>query len=568
MKKFYLLFTSLIFTVFICEAQSLRYAVKLKYKKAEGYSLAQPSAFLSQKAIIRRQKQRIPIDSTDLPINRAYIDSLKIPGVYIVGASKWLNQVLIETSDASTINTINQFPFVYHIKAVAAHRPKARHLDRSHQIGNTASVNNEPQAEVPFSVDKVSGDTINYGNNYAQVHIHEGEYLHNNGFRGQGMTIAVLDAGFLNYKNNPAFDSVRMNTQVLGEYDFVANETSVDEDNVHGANCFSIMAANRPGFIVGTAPKASYWLFRTEDAASEKPIEELNWAAAAERADSAGADMISSSLGYVNFDDPSYNHSYAERDGNTSIITIAADMAAKKGMIVMNSAGNSGNATDDTKYIMCPADGDSVVTVGAVNSSGVIGGFSSWGPNAAGKVKPNIVSVGAGAVFANTLGNPTSGNGTSYSNPNIAGLIACLWQAFNEFSNMEIIDAVQKSADRYNNPDDRYGYGIPNFRVAYSLLEAKRVERTNAILGSKWITVFPVPFKQIFTVFVKAPATGNANIRLFDATGTILLEKNIQVQQGSSYNIRMTPINTRRLNVYYLQYFDGKNKTTVKLISL
>jgi subtilisin family serine protease len=382
------------------------------------------------------------------------------------------------------------------------------------------------------------------------------------------MTIAILDAGFYHYKINPAFDSVRMNNHVLGEYDFVMNETSVDEDHFHGANCFSIMAANRPGFIVGTAPNANYWLFRTEDAATEKPVEEQNWIAAAERADSAGADMISSSLGYTDFDDTTFNHTYAQRDGNTTMITIAADLAAKKGMIVMNSAGNSGNAANDTRYIMCPADGDSVMTVGAVNTSGVIGSFSSWGPNSRGRVKPNIVSVGWGAVYANALGNPATGNGTSYSNPNIAGLIACLWQAFNEFTNMEIIDAVEKSADRYNNPDDHYGHGIPNFRIAYSLLEAKRQEKTNAILKGNWITVFPVPFKQVFTVFIKAPSSGRASLRIFDMTGRLLEEKLIDVNQGNYYKITMNPPSTKRFGIYYLQYFDGKNKSTVKLISL
>jgi hypothetical protein len=316
-----------------------------------------------------------------------------------------------------------------------------------------------------------AGNTFNYGNNLKQIHIHEGEYLHNLGFTGSNITMAFLDAGFFGYKTNPAFDSVRLQNKVLGEYDFVKNEQSVNEDNIHGMYCWSTVAANRPGAIVGTAPHASFWLFRTEDAATEYPIEEQYWAVAAEFSDSAGADMISSSLGYIDFNDPSFNHSYPQRDGNTTLITIAADLAAKKGMIVMNSAGNSGQSTNTNKYIACPADGDSVVAVGATDGNGTIATFSSWGPNGAGKLKPNIVSVGLGTIVANTLGNAVSGNGTSYSNPNVAGLIACLWQAFPEYSNMEIIDEVQKSAHKYTNPDDRYGYGIPNFRKAfYSLL--------------------------------------------------------------------------------------------------
>ncbi len=396
------------FAVSAAEAQSVRYQIKLKYKRSAEYSLAQPSAFLSQKAITRRQKQKLVIDSTDLPVNASYIDSIsKVPGVAILNSSKWLNLLLVETANAGAISTINSFSFVVHTKAVAAYRKPGRNTEHTASL-----VSGIPSPTAVQYVQGITGDTINYGNNYPQVHLHEGEFLHNAGFRGQGITIAVLDAGFLAYKTNPAFDSVRLNQQVLGEYDFVQKETSVDEDNVHGANCFSIMAANRPGVMVGTAPKASYWLFRTEDVGSEKPIEELNWIAAAERADSAGADMISSSVGYADFDDTVYSHTYAQRNGNTALVTIAADLAVKKGMIVMNSAGNSGNETSDKKYIMCPADGDSVMTVGAVNSSGVIGGFSSWGPNAAGKVKPNVVSVGWGAVYANTVGNPSTGSGT------------------------------------------------------------------------------------------------------------------------------------------------------------
>lgn len=562
MRKVYLLSLFLLLSAAASFAQSIRLTVKLKYKKATGYSLSQPSAFLSEKAIERRTKQNLLIDSTDLPVNRPYLDSIRnIPGVSILSSSKWLNQVLVETENADAINAINSLTFVAHTRAVAKRNRKRNEVQ-------LASIYEEKSSSTPSIATAVTADTINYGSNYQQVHIHEGEFLHNNGFRGQGMTVAILDAGFFKYTTNPAFDSVRINGQVLGAYDFVNDETSVDEDNVHGANCFSIMAANRPGQIVGTAPGASYWLLRTEDASSERPIEEHNWIEAAEWADSAGVDMISSSLGYTNFDDPSYNHSYAQRDGNSVLITIAADMAAKKGILVMNSAGNSGNNSDDTRFIMCPADGDSVFTVGAVNNSGVIGGFSSWGPNSAGKVKPNIVSVGAGAIYANINGDPVAGNGTSYSNPNIAGLVACLWQAFSEFTNMEIIDAVQKSADRYLNPDDRYGYGIPNFREAYTILLNKREERTNSILKGKWITAFPIPFSQLFTLFIKAPSTGTANIRILDITGRLILEKNMSVQQGMYYNFRMAPPGTQRYGTYFLQYFDGKNKSVLKLMSL
>jgi serine protease AprX len=565
MFRFYIAITVILLAANFTQAQQLTYTVKLKYKKSN-YSLSQPSAFLTQKAIARRNKQHIAIDSTDLPINASYLDSIaNVRGVTIKSKSRWFNQIVVDVTDPYAIDTINSFSFVQHSGVVGttfAPQSKIR-LEKIEPATNMRRGQNSM-----LDNQETLADTFNYGNSYQQVHIHEGEYLHNNGFMGQGMTIAMIDAGFFNYRNNIAFDSVRTNGQIREIFDFVAKDSSVDEDNAHGAYCFSLLAANRPGFIVGTAPKANYLLFRSEDASSEKPIEEQNWIEAIERADSLGADMVSSSLGYYNFDDPQYNHSYAQRDGNSTQITAAADFAVKKGMIVMNAAGNTGNSTSDTKYTLVPADGDSVVAVGAINTSGVIGGFSSWGPNGAGKTKPNIVSVGWGATFANQSGDPATGNGTSFANPNIAGLIACLWQAFPEFPNMDIIDAVQRSADRYATPDDRYGYGIPNFRIASGLLETKRQQITDEILKGKWLKVFPVPFRRVFSVFVKAPSTGRANIRVLDFSGHVLINKSIDVSQGSNYKIEMSPAGTRRFGLYFVQYNDGKNSSTIKIISL
>lgn len=453
-------------------AQYTKHIVQLGNKKGTPHAITNPSTYLSLKAILRRTKQSIAIDSTDLPVTPAYLDSIrKIPNVVVVNYSKWLNQVLIQTADQNALSVINSFPFVKASRPIAA-IPKPqdeeiinkRFKETTYPLQDRSLINERNNQN---RLSGTSGNTINYGNNLKQIQIHEGEYLHNLGFTGRNVTMAFLDAGYLSYKTNPAFDSVRLQNRILGEYDFVKNEESVNEDHIHGMYCLSTVAANRPGTMVGTAPHAKFWLFRTEDAATEYPIEEQYWAVAAEFADSAGADMISSSLGYTEFSDPSFNHHYPQRDGNTAMITIAADLAAKKGMIVMNSAGNSGQLTNEYKYVACPADGDSVVTVGATDVNGNIAPFSSWGPNGAGKLKPNIVSVGQGAIVSNTAGTPISSNGTSFSNPNVAGLIACLWQAFPEYSNMEIIDEVQKSSHKYSDPDIRFGYGLPNFRKAF-----------------------------------------------------------------------------------------------------
>ncbi len=482
MKK--IVFISFCFFLFATavNAQYSRYIIRFTNKNGTPFTLSNPAAYLSAKAIERRTRQKLPVDSTDLPVSPTYIESVRtIPGVTVLNKSNWLNQICIRTTDPAALAKINSLPFVGTAFPIAA---------KVYTKSGNRSIT-EPFNASPLRLNTTNSaleNVYNYGNTFDQVHLHAGEFLHNYKLTGQGITIAVLDGGFFGYKTNPAFDSVRLQNRISGEWDFVANEQSVNEDDAHGMYCLSIMAANRPGLMVGTAPKANYYLFRTEDAGSEYPVEEQNWAAAAERADSLGADMISSSLGYDDFDDPSFNHSYAQRNGNVSIVTRAADLAAKKGMIVMNSAGNSGNNSGESRYISCPADGDSVVAVGAVDRNGNIAAFSSWGPNGAGKRKPDIVSLGQGTTIAGINGNPVTGNGTSFSNPNVAGLIACLWQAFPDLTNMDIIDAVQKSAHKYNNPDDRFGYGIPDFKKAFSTLMTKSFQGN--IANDKCITTF------------------------------------------------------------------------------
>ncbi len=335
----------------------------------------------------------------------------------------------------------------------------------------------------------VLADYYNYGLSYGQVHLHNGEFLHNRGFRGQGMQMAIMDAGFYHYLSLPTFDSIRNNNQILGTWDFVSGNASVDEDHPHGMNCLSTIAANMPGTFMGTAPKTSFYLYRTEDAATEYPIEEQNWAAGIERADSLGVDICSTSLGYTTFDNATFNYTYANMNGNTTMIAKAADMAAKKGMLIVVAAGNEGNSS--WHYITTPADADSVLTIGAVSSAGNIGSFSSYGPSSDGQIKPSVAAVGVSAVIANTVnGQPTFGNGTSFACPNMAGLSTCLWQAFPEVNNMNIITVLQQSANRAGNPDDRTGYGIPDMKKAFvSLIKqlfTQQISQTNCSARLQW----------------------------------------------------------------------------------
>lgn len=469
MKKLYALAISLIVLSSLAQSQTNRYIIQLRDKNGTPHSLANPATYLSAKAISKRTAYNIALDSTDLPISPTYLNAIRsIPNVTVLNVSKWFNQVLVRTTDPAALATINAFAFVKQSNYVAPLSKKASTIKKNIEEAQPI----EQARATTFGTKKTqqAQDNFSYGAATNQVSIHNGQYLHKRGYTGRNMTFAMLDAGYFNYKTSRAYDSVRLQGRFLGEWDFVMNEASVNEDNAHGTYCLSIIAANLPGELVGTAPHSKFWLFRTEDAATEFPVEEQNWVAAAEFADSAGVEMISSSLGYSEFDDPSFNHSYASKDGNTALITRAADLAAKKGILVMNSAGNSGNNTSDAKYIACPADADSILTVGAVDVSGNIGAFSSWGYNSAGKVKPDVVSVGVGTSYVTAGGNIFGGNGTSFACPNLAGLVACLWEAFPEANNMTVIDAVKKSSNKYLVPNNRYGYGAPDFRTAFHLL--------------------------------------------------------------------------------------------------
>lgn len=485
MKRITTLTVLLIATTGFMQAQFSRYIVQFTDKKGTPYTLSNPSAYLSAKSIARRTNQKIAIDSTDLPVDPAYLESIRsIPNVTVINTSKWLNQVLIRTTDPNAITTINALPFVKKSSTIAPRIGRRNILS-----GELASETNE----LPVSVNQVRAQTgvaaFDYGKMYDQIHIHNGDYLHTLGFSGRAMTIAVLDAGFLNYLTNPVFDSVRLQGRVLGTWDYVDNESSVNEDNVHGASVFSMLASNRPGVLVGSAPHASYWLLKTEDSNSEYPVEEQYWAVGAEFADSAGVDMISSSLGYVDFENSIFDHSYAQRDGKTAIVTIAANMAAKKGILVVVAAGNSGTFTNDGKYVACPADADSAFTIGSIDINKNIANTSSWGPNGAGLLKPNVVSVGHNVYVAHSsTGNPTTGFGTSFSCPNLAGLAACLWEAFPEVTNMQLIDVIQQSADRYATPDYRFGYGIPDFKKAVALL-TKQYATANASFNNCIVSI-------------------------------------------------------------------------------
>ncbi len=470
MKKCLLLFVLSAIIFGESQAQFTRYLVRFKNKGGTTGTFANPQAYLSQRAIDRRTRYGIAIDSTDLPVSDTYLNQVKaVANVTVLNVSKWQNAVSIQTSDPAAITTISGFAFVQNVNGVAGRQ------DGPEPPGKNKFELEERQIEFPIQqkTEGVTADFFNYGTgSFNEIHLHNGEFLHNIGLRGQGMVISMLDGGFFNYTTLDAMDSIITNGQVLSTWDFVARHASVVEDNSHGMQCLSTIAANIPGQFIGKAPKASFHLFRTEDVATEYPIEEHNWVCGAERADSAGSDVISSSLGYADqMTNPSLDHTYAEMNGNTTMCAIGADLAAKKGLLVFNANGNEGQAA--WHWLITPADGDSVVAVGAVTATGVVGGFSSFGPSSDGQIKPDISSVGVNAMIQGTGNTIVTGNGTSFACPNMAGLGTCLWQGFPEYNNMKILKAMQLAGTKASNPDDRVGYGIPNMKTAFGILLAE-----------------------------------------------------------------------------------------------
>ncbi len=539
-------------------AQFTKYIVRFKDKTGTPFSINNPSQFLSAKAIERRTRQHISIDETDLPIVPHYIDSVRLSGnVIILNQSKWLNQVCIQTTDPAALAKINALSFV--INAQPVKRISNSQVIKKNKF--TEEIKDVASPQSPMN----PTDFYSYGNSYGQIHIHEGEYLHNKGFKGEGMSMAIIDAGFYHYQTLPAFDSVRLNNQIIETYDFVNNETSVNEDDVHGMECFSIIAGNIPGQLVGSSPKAKFYLYRSEDVFSESPVEEQYWIAAAERADSNGVDVISTSLGYNLFDNPVFNYSYADMNGHTTLIAKASSFAAKKGIIVLAAAGNEG--ANSWHFITTPADADSILTVGAVNVSGVVGDFSSYGPSSDGRVKPTVASVGVSTALSSATGTIITGNGTSFATPNMAGLVTCLWQAFPEFTNMEIIEAVKKSSSIYNTPNNRIGYGIPNFRIAFNDLSQQRTLRNiNTVLGNNRIKIYPNPFRNNFTVLIKPENTATAIFRLYDAAGKLYFSKQISLQAEQVQAIQFDNRQPLQRGIYTLKFSDGKSKHSFKMM--
>lgn len=459
--------------------------------KAENLALLQePQKILSAKALLRRQQKNVALSANDVPVAGSYLAGLSNMGLTVKFASRWFNYALVEGEIPAELY---QLSFVKRVEETRKFRL---------QLASVQGVAN-----------------FDYGFADNQIEMLKGDSLHSRGFTGRGMTIAILDAGFRGSDTIPAFDSLRMENRLLGTYNFVNGDTNVYVSGSHGTLVLSTMAANLPMQMVGTAPHASYWLLTSEFEPTETPVEMDNWLAAAEFADSVGADVINSSLGYSIFDDAADNLSYADMDGNTALVTKAADMAASKGIAVVVSAGNEGASS--WQFITAPADGDSVLTIGAVDHTGAYASFSSRGPSFDGRIKPDVVAQGLGAVVATSSGSLTNASGTSFSSPIVAGLTACLMQSQPSRKNYEIYAQIRISASQYNNPDNSLGFGIPDFNKAYIISQPEVGEKRE-------LSVFPNPFAESLNLIGLEPGQAY-EIEIYD-----LRAQKVYSQSGTS----------------------------------
>lgn len=561
MKKIYLLFFIFSFSGILLQAQDKAlYVVKLADKANSHFSVSDPSAFLSAKAIERRLRQSIPVDKADLPVSPAYIEQIQQEGAEIIYQSKWLNTLVLRLENESVLARIASKPFVksiYRDTRLFENRGNGKAFFDNEIILQSSVIDS-------FINKAVNSDVLNYGASYNQSNMIAVNQLHNLGYMGQGFTIAVIDAGFNSVDVMSAFDSLRSYNRLLGARDFVSPGNNVYQNtmNTHGTYVLSTMAGWLPGKLIGTAPKASYWLLRSEDAISEYLMEEYFWVSAAEFADSVGADIINSSLGYTTFDNPVDNHTYADMDGNTTVITKGADLAASRGILVVNSAGNSGGGS--WQYISAPADGDSVFTIGATDAAGIYAGFSSTGPTYDGRIKPDISAQGKQCVIANIPGGITQGSGTSFSSPIIAGAAACLWQANPIYSAWEIIQALKNSASLASNPNNKLGWGIPDFLLASSQLTAIGFQDLEPFDN---LNAYPNPIlNDQLMVALNLKNYETIDIRIYNAYGREVYAKSgIKLAQGKNL-VALNQLDGLTKGIYMLQVSNGYYVQTMKLL--
>ncbi len=511
MKRTLLLF--LIGWSFLSFGQTEDAFIYFNNKPNAQYFLNNPLEMLSQRALERRQNQNIPLDITDAPVHLPYINQIE-NSVLVLAQSKWLNAVYVR-GDYQAILALNNLSFVENIEF--------------------ANKSLNPQGRKSTSVVKPLGsqksleiqETFLYGNSANQIQLHNGEFLHEQGLTGSGKIIAVIDTGFEGVNTKAPFQRLFDHNLILGGYNFVLRNNNVYVGGNHGTRVLSIIGGYQENELIGTAPDAEFYLFVTENPNSESPLEEALWVEAAEMADSLGVDIINTSLGYDTFDNPAHNHSYEDLDGITTFISRGLNKAHSKGILCVTSAGNSGNSS--WLYVSTPADAEGSLSVGAVTSEGQYAWFSSIGPTADQRIKPDVTAQGAATVFSDQNGNITAGNGTSFSAPIISGLAACLWSAYPTLTNVQLKHLIKQSAHLHQNPNNYLGYGIPDFYQAYQTgpLEIKNPDKQQFVL-------YPNPALDFISF--NGDFSENLNLKIFDVSGKMII--NLTITSDEKINIQ------------------------------
>ncbi|TGD80350.1 S8 family serine peptidase [Hymenobacter wooponensis] len=526
-----------------------KHLVYFRDKANSPYSTSQPSAYLSARSVQRRQRQNIAILPRDLPVNPSYVQQVKaVAGAQLWYTSRWFNAAVV-ACDSATLAQLQTLPCVQTIKTVNRGLAGTRKRDGADQDAAA----------------RTTGTRAEYGAAYTQAKMIGAVEMHDAGFRGQGMQIAVFDAGFPGVNTTEPFAAMRAENRLGSVFNFVEKNQQVFLRNNHGTNCLSTMAANQPGLYIGTAPQASYHLYITEDVTSEHPVEEVNWLIAAEYADSVGVDIISSSLGYNTFDYPSIDYTTSDLNGRTALSTRAATVAARVGMLVVNSAGNEGATT--WRHITAPADADSILTVGAVDSLLRRAAFSSVGPTADGRIKPNLSAMGQQTAIITPSGSASRGNGTSFSCPVLAGMAAGFWQANPTLTAQQVLRFLERSGSQASVPNDEIGYGIPNFVRAYNLANPGTPLSAAHATARQELLIYPNPSKdnELFLQLAEAFRSKPLLIRIFDARGGLVNEQHLPATTASE--VRLQPIHLPK-GVYTCSVAAGKEQRTVRFVKL
>jgi serine protease AprX len=504
--------------------QSNRYFVSFKDKANTIYSVSNPRQFLSQKSIDRRARENFITTEEDFPVNASYVQQVKATGAEVYFTSRWFNGVLVQT-DPATISTIGQLSFVSAVEMVAPGTKlvggRVRAQKKLEQINSVSGFENDWQLKM-IGIDKMKSE----------------------GYNGEGVDIAVFDAGFIGVNKLTAFQLLNLDGRLKAAFNFVNNNADVYTADNHGTAVLSIMAATISGIYQGGVYKANYFLYQTEDVASEYRIEEYNWLFAAEHADSAGVQVINSSLGYNQFDDSSMDYTYQDFNGKTSVVARAARKAFERGINVVNSVGNEGD--NSWKYLLTPADADGVLATGAVDNTGTRTSFSSIGPSSDGRIKPDVAAMGylTEVVISDT---PLVGNGTSFSSPLIACLAAGLRQVFPKASADEIYSRIINSGSQALSPDNNLGYGIPNFEIAKGDFE-----------------VYPNPVTDHLKMVFSYPNNQTITLSIFDYTGKEIAAFTDTVKENP-YSFDMLPFAT---GMYYLTIRTSVGSKSVRILKL